>query len=99
MLYAHSREATNANSPMAIVWSALNHDPLSGFGGHYDVLAQLPPKVLANLIQEAYNFAIQYPNDYYHNWQSGNQVWDLAMAQADPNKLLWLAIRLGIAKV
>jgi hypothetical protein len=99
MLYAHSREATNANSPMAIVGSALNNDPFSGFGGHYDVLAQLPPKVLADLIKGAYSFAIQYPNDYYHNWQSGNQAWDLAMSRADPNKLLWLAVRLGIVKM
>ena len=99
MLYAHSREASNANSPMAIVGSALNNDPLSGFGGHYDVLARLPAKGLAVLIEEAYNFAIQYPNDYYHNWRSGNQAWDIAMAQADPNKLLWLAVRLGIVKV
>jgi len=98
MLYAHSRQASNANNPMAIVGSALNSDPASGFGGHYDVLAQLPPRALADLIQQAYNFGIQYPNDYYHNWQSGNQAWDLAMAQADPNKLLWLAVRLGIVK-
>jgi len=82
----------------AIVGSALNNDPLRGFGGYYDILAKLPPKALADLIEGAYNFAIQYPNDYYHNWQSGNQAWDLTMSQADPNKLLWLAVRLGIAK-
>jgi hypothetical protein len=99
MLYAHSREASNVNSPMAIVGSALNNDPLSGFGGHYDILAQLPPRALAELIEQAYNFSIQYPYDYYHNWQSGNQAWDMAMAQADPQKLLWLAIRLGIVYV
>jgi hypothetical protein len=99
MLYAHSREASNVDSPMAIVGSALNNDPLNGFGGHYDVLAQLPPSGLAKLIEQAYIFAIQYPYDYYHNWQSGNQAWDLAMGQADPQKLLWLATRLGIVNV
>ncbi len=99
MLYAHSREASNVDSPMAIVGSSLNNDPLSGFGGHYDILAQLPPGGLAELIEQAYNFAIQYPYDYYHNWQSGNQAWDMAMGQADPQKLLWLALRLGIVNV
>ena len=99
MLYAHSREASNVDSPMAIVGSALNNDPQNGFGGYYDVLAQLPPQGLAELIEQAYNFAVQHPYDYSHNWQSGNQVWDLAMKQVDHQKLLWLAIRLGIGKV
>ncbi|MFN2305182.1 MAG: hypothetical protein ACK2TV_15750, partial [Anaerolineales bacterium] len=83
----------------AIVGSALNNDPLNGFGGHYDVLAQLPPGELAKLIEQAHNFAIKYPHDYYHNWQSGNQTWDLVMGQASPQQLYWLAIRLGIVKV
>ena len=99
MLYAHSREASNVDSPMAIVGSALNNDPRSGFGGYYDVLAKLPPRDLAKLIEQAYNFAIQYPYDYYHNWQSGNQAWDLAMGRADPKKLLWLGTRLGMIKI
>ena len=99
MLYAHSREAKNVDSPMAIVGSALNNDPLSGFGGYYDVLAQLPPRELADLVVRAYNFAIQYPLDYYRNWQSGSQAWDLAMGQADPKQLHWLALRLGVVKV
>jgi len=98
-LYAHSRNASNVESPMAIVGSALNNDPLSGFGGYYDVLAQLPPRELAKLIEQAYNFAIQYPGDYYHSWQSGNQAWNLAMGQADPKQLHWLAVRLGIVDV
>jgi hypothetical protein len=100
MLYAHSREAANVDSPMAIVGSALNNDPLSGFGGYYDVLAQLPPRELVKLIEQAYNFASQSPVDYfYQNWRSGNQAWDLAMSKTDPKQLHWLAFRLGILKV
>jgi len=95
MLYAHSRGALNVDSPMAIVGSALNNDPLNGFGGHYDVLAQIPPRELAKLIEQAYNFAIQYPYDY-HDWQSGNQAWDQAMGKPDPKQLHSLAFRLGI---
>jgi len=99
MLYAHSRDASNVNSPMAVVGSALKNDHLSGFGGHYDVLAQLNPRVLSELVGDAYNFAIQNPYEYYHGWKSGNRAWDMVMAQTDPQKLLWLAVRLGIANV
>ncbi len=99
MLYAHSRTAGSIHNPMAIVGSAITNQPESGFGGPYDLLAQLPPKELAGLIEKAHHFAVQYPNEYYHDWTSGNQAWDLAMGQADPQKLLWLAIRLGIGKV
>jgi len=99
MLYAHSRAASGVDSPMAIVGSALNNDPLNGFGGYYDVLAQLPPKDLAVLIEQAYNFATRHPREYYYqDRQSGNQAWDLAMAKTDPKQLHWLALRLGIVK-
>jgi hypothetical protein len=98
-LYAHSREAVNVNSPMALVGSALNNDPLSGFGGHFDVLAQLPPHELADLVKRAHDFAVQYPYDYYHNWQAGNQAWDIAMGKTDAAQLLTLATRLGIIKL
>jgi hypothetical protein len=98
MLYAHSRNASNVQSPMAIVGSALMNDPQNGFGGHYDVLAQLPPRELAGLIKRAHDFAIQYPSDYYHNWQSGNQAWDIAMEKTGAEQLRSLAVRLGVAE-
>jgi hypothetical protein len=99
MLYAHSREAANVSSPMAMVASNVLEDPLSGHGGYHDILAKLPPIELARLIQEAHNLALDDTTNYYHFWRSRNQAWDAVMLGTAPEMLNMLALRLGIAEV
>jgi hypothetical protein len=99
MLYAHSHNALNVKDPMAIVGSAILKDPSRGYGAPYDILAQLPPRELASLIEQAYEFSVKNPYDYDRKWRSGNQAWDGAIAKTAPERLLSLATRLGIVKV
>jgi hypothetical protein len=97
MLYAHSQNAINVKDPMAIVGSAILKDPSRGYGDPYDILAQMAPRELASLIEQAYEFSVKNPYDF--NWRSGNQAWDGAIAKTAPERLLSLATRLGIVKV
>ncbi|MGD8751675.1 MAG: DnaA N-terminal domain-containing protein [Anaerolineales bacterium] len=96
MLYAHSRLATEIRDPLALVGSTILKDPQRGFGGYFDLLAQLRPKDLAELIARSYDYAVRYPLEYQSSWKSGNQAWDAAMGQAKAEQLVALAARLGI---
>jgi hypothetical protein len=96
VLYAHSRLAVDIKNPMALVGSAIMKDPQRGFGGYFDLLAQLHPRELAELINRSYHYAVHYPLEYQSSWRSGDQAWDAAMGQAKVEQLAALVVRLGL---
>lgn len=97
LLYAHCSLADGVDNPIALVGSAILEDPRHGQGGPYDTLAKLPPCELAELIQQAHDYAVRYP-DGYPDWQVGHRAWDQAMAKTPAERLHTLAVRLGIAR-